>query len=130
MFRFSSTSKSRLEGVNPALVTVTERALALSPIDFGIAWMGGYRTAKDQYKLYMAGSSKADGYESKSAHQTGKAIDTYAWVDGKYTQEMEHLSIIAAAHLQAGHELDIPVGWGGLWKSIVDGPHIYLLENK
>lgn len=129
MFKFSETSKKRLDQVNYQLVEVTERALELTPIDFGIAHLGGYRTPQEQRKLYLDGKSNCDGQTKLSEHQKGNAIDVYAWTGGRASWDMEHLAIIAVAHLQAGHILGIPVAWGGLWTSIVDGPHIYLLHG-
>ena len=115
--------------MNPRLSEVSEAALLLTSVDFGISYLGGYRTPEEQNSLFLNKATNCDGYIKLSKHQSGNAIDVYAWVDGLGSFQMEHLAIIAAAHLQAGHELGIPIGWGGLWKSLVDGPHIYLLND-
>lgn len=35
------------------------------------------RSAEEQNRLFKAGKSKCDGYEKKSRHQFGKAVDIY-----------------------------------------------------
>ena len=125
MYLFSKRSLFRLEGVDEQLLLVTNRALLISPIDFGISWLGGVRTAEEQNGLFKKGVSKCDGYNVKSKHQKGLAIDFFAWVD-YVSLEKKHLSIVACAHLQAGIDLGIQVESGGLWESFQDWPHINL----
>jgi peptidoglycan L-alanyl-D-glutamate endopeptidase CwlK len=86
------------------------------------------RSAEDQAKLFTAGKSKADGRTNHSYHQTGKAVDVYAYVDGKASWEKEHLAIIAAAMLQASAQLGYELKWGGLWKSWQDFPHFEIRD--
>jgi len=123
-FLFSGTSLGRREGVNPSLVKMSDRALQITPIDFGYPAFAGLRTAEDQHILFLAGKSKADGYKNLSYHQSGNALDFYAYVDGEASWDKEHLAIIAAAHLQAASEFGFILDWGGLWKSFPDFPHI------
>ena len=85
-------------------------------------------TVKDQAKLFTSSKSKADGRTNKSYHQTGKAVDVYAYVDGKASWEKEHLAIIAAAMLQASAQLGYELKWGGLWKSWQDFPHFEIRD--
>lgn len=125
-FKFSKRSLKNREGVDPRLIEISDRALQLSPIDFGIPKYGGLRTAEDQAKLFDDGKSKCDGYIKKSYHQSGKALDFYAFVDGKASWEREHLAIVAAAFLQAAAESGYKLEWGGLWKSFQDFPHVQL----
>lgn len=122
-YKFSKRSLERLEGVDERMVRVIKKALTISRIDFGIPESGGLRTAREQRLLYLAKKSNADGVEHKSRHQSGEAIDVYAYIDGKASWEPEHLTHIATAVLQAAIYLDVPVKWGGLWKNFVDMPH-------
>tara|TARA_R100001086_G_scaffold249777_1_gene190878 strand:+ start:13062 stop:13475 length:414 start_codon:yes stop_codon:yes gene_type:complete len=122
-YTFSEKSLSRLEGVDTGLVEVMKEALSLSKIDFGIPPYGGVRSLAEQQKLYATGKSKADGILRESRHQKGKAVDVYAYVDGKASWEPEHLTHIATAVLQSANKLHLPVKWGGLWKNFVDMPH-------
>ncbi len=118
MFQFSVTSKQRRAGVDSRLIKLSDRALELSVIDFGIPKHGGLRTAEEQYRLFLNGKSRADGTNDLSYHQTGKALDFYAFVDGKASWHPGHLAMVASAFLQAAAELGYPLTWGGLWKPV------------
>lgn len=125
-FKFSTNSILRMNGVNKQLRNVAYRALEISKVDFGIPEHGGRRTAEEQNQLFKDGKSKADGYEKLSYHQSGNALDVYAFVDGKASWEKEHLAMVAAAMLQAAAEMGVKVEWGGLWKSFQDMPHFQI----
>jgi peptidoglycan LD-endopeptidase CwlK len=125
-FHLSDTSKQRMTGIDIRLVDIAERAIQITRIDFGIPEHGGKRTAEEQNKLYLEKASNADGYTNKSYHQTGKALDFYAYVEGKATWDMVYMAQVACAFLQAANELGFVVEWGGLWKNFVDTPHIQL----
>lgn len=126
MKRFSTASLNRLATVDKRLQEIAHRALELSPIDFGIPANGGLRTAEEQNILFHHGKSKLDGYNKRSFHQTGKALDVFAYVDGQASWEREHLAMVACAMLQAANELGYKLTWGGLWQSFVDMPHFEL----
>ena len=49
MFRLSTRSMSRLEGINPDLITVVTEAIKLTKVDFGVTC--GMRTVEEQHKL-------------------------------------------------------------------------------
>ena len=127
-FQFGQSSLNNRTGIDSRLIEILDRAIQLSIIDFGIPSSGGLRTADDQAKLFTAGKSKADGRTNKSYHQTGRAIDVYAYVDGKASWEKEHLALIAAAVLQSSAELGYKLSWGGLWTSFCDMPHFQIGE--
>ena len=118
VFRFSATSNRRRAGVDARLIAVSDRALELSAVDFGIPRDGRVRAAERQYELFRDGVSKADGYEDKSYHQSGKALDFYAFVDGAASWQPGHLAMVASAFLQASAELGYRLTWGGLWKPV------------
>lgn len=117
-FRFSKTSNQRRSGVDSRLIKLSDRALELSIVDFGIPEHGGLRTAEEQYQLFLNGKSRADGTNDLSYHQTGKALDFYAFVNGKASWHPGHLAMVASAFLLATTELGYRVTWGGLWHPI------------
>lgn len=126
MYKFSNRSNQRRAGVDPRLMAISDRALEISVVDFGIPKHGGLRTAEEQNKLYKNNKSRADGYNTKSYHQSGKALDFYAFVNGKASWHPGHLAIVASAFLQAAAELGHRLTWGGLWHPVktTDGvPH-------
>lgn len=115
-----------MAGVDNRLQKIAHRALEISKVDFGIPEFGGLRTAEEQNALYSRGSSQLDGYTKKSNHQSGKALDVYAYVDGRASWEREHMAMVACAMLQAANELGYKLTWGGLWSNFVDFPHFQL----
>jgi len=123
MFKLGNNSIKNLTGVDGRLIEIADLAITISRIDFGIPSTGGLRTAADQAKLFTDGVSKADGVNNKSYHQSGKAIDVYAYVDGKASWDKYHLTTIATSMLQAAAQLGYPLRWGGNWKSWQDMPH-------
>jgi peptidoglycan L-alanyl-D-glutamate endopeptidase CwlK len=127
-FELGKNSLKNREGIDDRLLDITDLAIKLTNIDFGIPNTGGLRSVEDQAKLFTAGKSKADGRTNHSYHQTGKAVDVYAYVDGKASWEKEHLAIIAAAMLQASAQLGYELKWGGLWKSWQDFPHFEIRD--
>ncbi len=126
MFQFSQRSLERREGVDRRLIEISDLAIQTSVIDFGIPEFGGLRTQKDQRGLFTQGSSRCDGITNKSFHQTGGALDVYAYVDGKASWEREHLAMVACAMLQAASTLGYKLEWGGLWPW--DMPHFQLVD--
>lgn len=126
-FSFSRTSLDRMVGVDPRLIEIAEKALSISKIDFGIPKDGGLRTAERQRRLFEEGASNCDGTKKKSYHQTGMALDVYAYVDGRASWDKMHLTMVASAMLQAASLLGHKMSWGGLW-GWTDLPHFQLEE--
>lgn len=124
--KFSQNSLDILSEVCKPMQDIAHRALELSNVDFGIPSSGGFRTAVQQNHLYLNNKSQLDGYNKKSYHQTGKALDVYAYVNGKASYEVEHLALVACAMLQAAAELGYKLEWGGHWTSFVDMPHFQI----
>ena len=128
MFKLGKNSINNLAGVDGRLIDIADVAITLSNIDFGIPSTGGLRSTSDQAKLFEDGVSKADGVNNLSYHQSGKAVDVYAYVDGKASWDKLHLALIAAAMLQASAQLGYELRWGGNWKSWQDYPHFEIKD--
>jgi len=127
-FQLGTNSMKNMEGIDDRLIDIAELAIKLSPIDFGIPSTGGFRSTQDQAELYASGKSKCDGSTNKSYHQTGKALDVFAYVDGKASWDTLHLTTIATAMLQSASQLGIELQWGGLWRSWQDLPHFQVVD--
>ena len=69
LYTFGKSSNDRIDTVSYYLKITARRALMCSPVDFGVPWMGGMRTAKEQNDIFNKGYSRCDGYEKKSNHQ-------------------------------------------------------------
>ena len=94
MWKLSKTSKSNMEGVDYSLVRLVNMALRTSPVDFGIPAHGGLRLADVQHELFRNGKSKCDGFKILSRHQSGYALDFYAYLNGKASWDRVHLAIL------------------------------------
>lgn len=145
MFKLSDKSKQRRAGIDPRLIEIDDLAITITLIDYGHPADAGLRIAERQFQLFQKKSSKCDGYKKLSNHQAaddgyGKALDFYAFVFGRASWDLEHLTIVACAYFQAASILGYRIKWGGLWKSknpkILNGipygwdaPHIELLED-
>ena len=128
--KFSPKSLERMVGVDTRLKLIAEYALKISTIDFGIPGHGGLRTQEEQMLLFTSGLSKCDGIEKLSKHQSGRALDFYAYVDGEASWDKGHLTSVAAAFLQSASQLGYAIEWGGFWTSFVDMPHIQLKDES
>jgi len=138
-FKLSASSKRNREGIDPRLIEIDDLAISLTLVDYGHGKFAGKRTAPVQNGLFIEGKSRADGYDRLSKHQLGKALDFFAFVNGKTSWEHHHLAMVACAYFQAASLLGYKIKWGGLWKSknpeYINGipygwdmPHIQLVD--
>lgn len=124
-FVFSSSSLTRLNGVNDNLVRVVKRALELSTQDFAV--LEGLRTKERQRELVREGASQT----MNSNHITGRAVDLVPIVDGKVSWDWKYYYPIAEAMRKAAKELGVQVKWGGSWEVLnaTDTATTKLVEN-
>lgn len=119
-YNFSAVSKLKMHGIHPDLRKVMDLAIKKTPIDFRVT--EGLRTMARQRELLAAGASQT----LNSRHLTGHAVDVVALVGGKVRWDWPLYGRIADAVKLAAAELNIPIIWGGDWKSLRDGPHFEL----
>lgn len=120
MFTLSDRSLKRLEGVNDDLVKIVKLAIRRTPVDFGVAWCGGFRTPEEQNQLFKDGYSQKDGYEKLSRHQFGDAVDLQVFVGGAVVQNEKMQCIVAGVMFACASELGIKIRWGGMWSQSGD----------
>jgi len=138
-YQFSSKSSERMKGVHSDLIVIFTEAIKNSPIDFGIPQYAGLRTAEDQKALFLDKKSKCDGVKNKSLHQSGNALDFYAYVNGSASWSKHHLSMVAgvimttAKRLKKEGKIFHSIYWGGQFGSSDfngwDMPHIELVKG-
>lgn len=116
-----------MEGVHPDLVSVLYRGLELTPYDFGVSC--GVRTLEEQQKELAEG----DALTLKSAHliqeSTGHAhaVDLYVYLpNGTITWEHKYFRKVIQALVRAAIEFGVQVEFGGLWRDLLDSPHVQL----
>lgn len=119
-FQLSQKSRDRLTGVHPDLVSVVNRALELSEVDFAV--LEGVRSKAKQEQLLASKATTT----LRSRHLTGHAVDLGAVVAGTVRWDWPLYDKIADAMKDAAEQLGIPLEWGGDWKTFKDGPHFQL----
>ncbi len=124
MYTLGARSKARLKGVHPDLVKVVERAIQITTVDFTV--LEGLRDPQRQKKLVESGASQT----LNSRHITGHAVDLGAWVDDQVDWSWPLYHQIAKAMKTAASELDVPIEWGGDWRTFKDGPHWQLPRKE
>jgi peptidoglycan L-alanyl-D-glutamate endopeptidase CwlK len=116
-FQFGARSLKRLEGVHPDLVKVMKRAIGCSTLDFTV--LEGRRTVARQKQLMAAGATRT----MNSRHLTGHAVDVAPVINGKVRWDWPLYHQLALVIKKAAAELEVPIQWGGDWRSFKDGPH-------
>ena len=109
MFKLSTRSMSRLEGINPDIITVVTEAIKLTKVDFGVTC--GMRTVEEQEKLVASGASQT----MKSKHLEGRAVDLVAYVGSNITWQLNMYDDLADAMGDAACKLEVPIKWGAAW---------------
>ena len=120
-YKLGTRSLQNLSGVHPDLVAVVKLAITITEQDFTV--IEGIRNINRQRELVKAGKSTT----MNSRHITGHAVDMVPWpVDWN---DLERFKVVSEAMKDAAEELNIPIVWGGDWKSFYDAPH-YELNRK
>lgn len=117
-YKLGNRSLQSLSGVHPDMVAVVKLAITITEQDFTV--IEGIRNINRQRELFKAGKSTT----MNSRHITGHAVDMVPWpVDW---EDLERFEVMSEAMKTAAEELDIPIVWGGDWKSFYDAPHFEL----
>ena len=133
-YQWGQTSLNRMKGVNEKLIRVLFRAIRKASrkkdgVDMSIPQFGGIRTADEQNKLFENKLSNCDGYEKKSYHQSGNAIDVIPYIKGKNIYAMKekdqelYFHKVASCMLEAAAKEGVKLNWSGNWKTFKDLPH-------
>jgi len=121
-YKLGTRSLQSLSGVHPDMVAVVKRAIEITEVDFTV--IEGIRNINRQRELLKAGKSTT----LNSRHITGHAVDMVPWpVDWN---DLERFETMAVAMKTAAEELEIPIVWGGDWKSFYDAPHFELNRKE
>lgn len=119
--KFSARSLKNLNGIQPDLRRVIDRALQDSPLDFVV--IEGLRTKKRQEELVASGASKT----MNSRHITGHAVDLVPiGPNGKAAFDWPLYHKLGPAVKAAAEAEGVALVWGGDWASFRDGPHFEL----
>ena len=121
-YKLGTRSLQSLSGVHPDMVAVVKLAITITEVDFTV--IEGIRNINRQRELLKAGKSTT----LNSRHITGHAVDMVPWpVDWN---DLERFETMAEAMKVASDSLEIPIVWGGDWKSFYDAPHFELNRKE
>jgi peptidoglycan L-alanyl-D-glutamate endopeptidase CwlK len=119
---FGGRSQTALKTTHPDLVRVL--SLAIQRFDFMV--IQSSRTQEEQEADFRKGVSKAHWLQSAHDYSPSFACDCAPvplnWSD------LNSFHNMADAIKKAANELNIPIVWGGDWKSIKDYPHFELSD--
>jgi len=107
MYKFGKRSKERLKGVKPELKKVLNELIKIMDVTV----IEGLRTEARQNELVSQGKSKT----KYSKHLLGKAVDIAPYPIDWNDRERFHL--MGGMVRGIGHQLNIPIRWGGDWDS-------------
>ncbi|MBY5849783.1 M15 family metallopeptidase [Rhizobium leguminosarum] len=120
-----ATSLVKLMAVHPDLVRVVKRAALMSSIDFTV--MEGTRTVAQQKKNVAKGvSSTMNSRHIPGKDGLAKAVDLVPLVGGVASWDWAVYNKFAPIVKEAARLENVPIEWGGDWKTFKDGPHFQL----
>jgi peptidoglycan L-alanyl-D-glutamate endopeptidase CwlK len=113
-----------LDDVHEDLRAVVLHAAELLPEvePFGFIVTEGLRTTERQRRLLAAGASRT----LNSRHLTGHAVDLAVTLDGEVRWDWPLYHRLALLMKTAATDLNVPITWGGDWRTFKDGPHFEL----
>lgn len=113
-YKLGPASILRLQQVHPDLVSVVERAIVVTEVDFTV--LEGARTTVRQTELLASGATTTMASRHiPPADGLSRAVDLGGLVGGKVRWDWSLYFTIAQAMRQASIELNIPLEWGGVW---------------
>jgi len=110
-------SLSRLQDVHPDLVRVVHRAAAMSDLDFAV--LEGRRSLARQQTLMANGATRT----LNSRHLTGHAVDLAPMLGNTVSWDWPLYHRLAKIVKAAAAVENVPITWGGDWRTFKDGPH-------
>ena len=116
-YKFSGGSLLRMHRLSDDLKKLLFLTLKRTPIDFGIAWRGGFRTVEQQQELFakVPKVTSKDGIKKRSKHQSGLAVDLMPYVKGKATPTKENYLLLAGVMFSCANELGLVLRSGMDW---------------
>lgn len=123
-YSFGASSRGRLLTCHPTLVRLAD--VAIREFDFSVVC--GHRNEEDQERAFDGGFSKAHWGESDHNFIPSRAFDAVPWP----SQYSDRAMMIRLGHYMLGvaAALEIPLKWGGDFKSFADLPHFALIEER
>lgn len=105
----------RLEGVDLGLCLVFYETQKRTSYKIHVGYLGGRRNAEQQNGLYLKKKSTKDGYNKRSKHQFGDALDFVIYSAGKAVWRADDYEEVWFTFLEVAAEFGVDIRWGGDW---------------
>ena len=131
MYKLSQRSINNMKGVHPDLIRVVERAIQITPYDFGI----NETSVRTEYRQkILVATGKSQSMNSRHVPENNEcglscAIDINVYNKDGLTWDIAYYRRVGQAFVTAAIELNIQIELGILWKSFIDGVHIALSRH-
>lgn len=125
--KLNARSEKNLIGVHPDLISIIKSAADITALDFIVT--EGVRTMKRQKELVAKGASqtlKSRHIPECNSSGMSCAVDLAVLVSGQVRWDWPLYEKLSVSIKLAANVLNIPLEWGGDWKSFKDGPHYQL----
>lgn len=109
----------RAAGIHPDLMRVLVRLDAKPINQVNLMVLEGLRTLARQKELLKKGASTT----LRSRHLTGHAVDLGVMLGDELRWDWPLYHKVAPIIKAAAEAENVPIEWGGDWKSFKDGPH-------
>ena len=115
MFKLSSRSHNKLQGVHPDMVETVMSAIRLTKVDFGVTY--GVRSIEEQKILYESGRSQTMNSKHLIQESTGysHAVDLVAYFGKDISWELNVYDDICDAMAEAARGVGCAIKWGAAW---------------
>lgn len=125
MTNLDPRSEANLVGVHPDLIAIVRHAYANTTQPFEV--IAGLRTVAQEAANVAKGASETmHSRHLPNSHGLGCAVDVAALVNGHIDWSAQPYFGIDVAMQAASKALNIPVEWGGDWKTLKDYGHFQL----
>lgn len=128
-FVLSASDEAHLKKVSPDLVKVVRKAAAMWPYKDQVFFITcSLRSVEEQKKMIANGASQTMRSRHLPGAKTGKAhaVDLAIKMSGKVKWDWPLYVQMSKVVLDAAKAVNVPVEWGGSWRSFKDGPHFQL----
>jgi len=115
--KFGERSTARMAGLHPDLKKVMNQAILATDLDFTV--LEGLRTLERQKQMVESGASTT----LNSRHLDGHAVDIAPFIGGEVRWDWPLYYKLAVIVKAAAKTVNVPIEWGGDWKTFKDGPH-------
>jgi peptidoglycan L-alanyl-D-glutamate endopeptidase CwlK len=123
MAKFGKQSLRNLSTCHESLQLIMNKAI--ESVDFSV--ICGFRDEAKQNEAFNLGFSKLKWPKSKHNENPSLAVDVIPYpVDWN---DVFRFFLMAGHILRVAHDLQIPLTWGGTWKSFPDYPHFQLEDE-